>query len=283
MKRDNFLSDLYLRYCDGTLPKTDLEGGVFLFLLENFDRYKLFNRKSDLWDDFIGWIFPRIKRAIDKYRDLGSSFDAYITGLVHRASREFRCREADHFITESVCWQARAEEMELRETEPEYGEERKEVSMPSDIRPQQILYLALKAYYFISDDLSDRIARSIGMEAGKVRDLISEIRKRRSGRDMVVMRLKEQLFSQHYRCLAYEKIMNSTQTGTEYHEKLKSRYERARLRYRNMNKRLRSVRLNASNRMVAEVLGIPKGTVDSGLFAIKNHLAPFKLQGDSLV
>jgi hypothetical protein len=55
---------------------------------------------------------------------------------------------------------------------------------------------------------------------------------------------------------------------------MEERLERARKRYKAMRKRLGGIRMNASNRIVAEVLGIPKGTVDSGLFAIKNHLAP---------
>jgi DNA-directed RNA polymerase specialized sigma24 family protein len=33
------------------------------------------------------------------------------------------------------------------------------------------------------------------------------------------------------------------------------------------------MRMSASNRMIADILGIPRGTVDSSLFAIRNRLA----------
>jgi DNA-binding CsgD family transcriptional regulator len=36
-----------------------------------------------------------------------------------------------------------------------------------------------------------------------------------------------------------------------------------------MKKRLAGLRLDASNRQVAEILRIPKGTVDSALYSIK--------------
>jgi DNA-directed RNA polymerase specialized sigma24 family protein len=38
-----------------------------------------------------------------------------------------------------------------------------------------------------------------------------------------------------------------------------------------MKKRLGKMRTAASNRMIAEVLGVPLGTVDSSLYAIKNR------------
>jgi DNA-directed RNA polymerase specialized sigma24 family protein len=39
-----------------------------------------------------------------------------------------------------------------------------------------------------------------------------------------------------------------------------------------MRKRLGGMRMSASNRMIAEILGIPRGTVDSSLFAFINRL-----------
>jgi hypothetical protein len=68
--------------------------------------------------------------------------------------------------------------------------------------------------------------------------------------------------------------MNNIQKGTEYHERMKDRFERARKRFYTMRKRLGGMRLSASNRMIAEILGIPRGTVDSSLSAIKHRLIP---------
>jgi len=273
MDCDTPLSNLYQLYIEGDLPKKIFEGRIFQHLLNNSDRFRMFNGNSERWSDFLSWLYPRFARAIDLYRNLGSSFDAYITGLVNSAAREYRCRESDHTVTEYVCWRAKAEETMLFENEPEYLEERKKKSIPDDLNPKQILFLLLKSYFFVSNEFVEQVAKAIKMDVSEIQGLIDELRKRRSEKDADIMDLKERIHCQHYRCLAYEKLMINAQSGTEYHEKMKKRLERAKKRYKAMRKRLNGMRLSASNRMIAEILGIPRGTVDSSLFAIKNRLS----------
>jgi hypothetical protein len=273
MDCDTPLSDLYQLYVEGNLPKKIFEGKIFQHLLNNCKRFRLFNGNMERWNDFLSWLYPRFAKAIDLYRNLGSSFDAYITGLVNSAGREYCYRETDHNITEYVCWRARAEETMLLESEPEYLEERKNISVPDDLNPKQILFLLLKSYFFVSDEFVKQVAKAIGMNVSVVRGMIDELRKRRSEKEADIMDLKERIHCQHYRCLTYEKRMLNAQSGTEQHEMMKKRLERARKRYKTMRKRLGGMRMSASNRMIAEILNIPRGTVDSSLFAIKNRLA----------
>jgi hypothetical protein len=47
--------------------------------------------------------------------------------------------------------------------------------------------------------------------------------------------------------------------------------EKSKLRIKALRKRLGAIRLDATNRQVAEILGVPKGTVDSSLYAIKSR------------
>ena len=265
------LSELYQLFASEKLPKRDFEGMIFQYLLENLERFRLFNGDQDRWNDFLVWLYPRFAKAIDLYRDLGSSFDAYMSGLVNSAAKEYRCREMDHSITEYVCWHARTEEMLLRENEPEYLEEKNYVLIAGDISPRQILFLLLKSYFFVSDEFVEKVAEVIGMKVDLLQGMINELKKRRSIKEAEILDLQERLHCQHYRCLAYQKRMSITQPGTDYHEKMKLRLERAKKRFHAMKKRLGGMRLSASNRMIADVLGIPRGTVDSSLFSIKNR------------
>jgi len=274
MKPDKPLSKLYQLYIMGDLPKKELEGRIFKYLLDNFERYRIFGGDQDKWEEFISWLYPRLAKAIELYRDLGSSFDAYINGLVYCSAREYRCREMDRYITESTCWQAKAEEMKLFESEPEYPEGCKEISVSKDINPREILFLLLKSYYFLTDDFVERVAAAIGMDTNVIWDMIEELRKLRSGKEDEFFDLRERLYCQHYRCLAYQKRMNSTQPGTDYYERMKGRFERAKKRFYTMKKRLGGIRMNATNRMVADILGIPKGTVDFSLYVLKNRHVP---------
>ncbi|MCL2318887.1 MAG: hypothetical protein FWC45_02290 [Treponema sp.] len=276
IKAETPLSDLRRRYLEGHFSKKDFEGRVFRFLLDNHERYRSFEGNRDRWDDFLSWFYPRLVRALDLYRDLGSSFDAYITRVVHCASREYRSREVDHHITEYACWRARAEELVLCESESEYLEHPGDAAVSDDINPRQILLLLLKSYYFVSYEYVNRVAAAIGIKAEVIHVMLDELRKRRSEKETEIVKFRERVYCQHYRCLAYEKRMLAAQPGTEYHQRMKDRYERAIQRFFTMKKRLMGMRVDASNRMIAEVLGIPKGTVDSSLSAVKSRLAAIK-------
>jgi len=279
MKHERPMMDLYKQYIAGNLPKKDLIGRLFQYLLNNYDRYRLFDGNLDRWNEYLSWLYPRLVRAVDTYREKGASFDAYINGMVHCASKEYRCREADHHITEYVCWRAKMEEMILCDNESEY-EYRKDVSIPvsipPDIKPRQILLLLLKSYYFVSGEMVKHVAPLVGMESGVISAMLDEIRKMRSAREDAIHRFRDQVYSQHYRCLANQKRMSNAMPGTDYYEKMKGYFERAEQRFHTMKKRLTGMRLEPSNRMIAEVMGIPKGTVDSGLAAVKKRLESFQ-------
>jgi len=257
----------------GNLTRKDFEGRVFWYLLNNFERYHLFIGNREEWEDFLGWLYPRLARAIDLYRDQGSSFDAYINSLVHCKSKEYCSRETDHYITESACWQAKIEEIRLFESEPEYPEPLKKCRpIPKGVRPRQVLFLLLKSYNNATDEFVERTAEATGIETDLIWDMIEELRKLRSGKDEEILDLRERLYCQHYRCLVYQKRMIGIQPGTENHKKMKDRFERARKRYYTMKKRIGGIRMGATNRMIADVLGIPKGTVDSALCVVKNRM-----------
>lgn len=275
MKSQKPLSDLYDHYMTGSLSRKDFEGRIFQHLMDNFVRYRFFDKDKNRWEEFISWLYPRIARAIELYRDLGSSFDAYITSLVHSASKEYRIREADHRITEYVCWQARTEEMCVHEAEVEYMETQNDISIPDGVKPRQLLVLLLKSYYFVSDKLVEKAAQAIGMQTESVMRMIGELKKRRGEKEAEISALRERLYCQHYRCLTFQTRMDTAQPGTDRHNKMRDRYERAKKRFASMKKRLGKMRLDASNRLIADVMGIPKGTVDSNLFAVKNHLASY--------
>ena len=140
-----------------------------------------------------------------------------------------------------------------------------------------ILLLLLKSYFFVSDEYVKKVARIIGIDGILVQKMIDELRTRRTTKEADILDLRERLHCQHYRCLAYQRRMTGVQPGTAHYDKLRCRFERAKKRFYAMKKRLGGMRMGASNRMIAEVMGVPRGTVDSGLFAIRNRLAHYDL------
>jgi DNA-directed RNA polymerase specialized sigma24 family protein len=270
MRNWALLSELYHQYEEGRLEKKKFEGLLFQYLVDNFERYHLFEGSRERWIDFLSWLYPRLSRAIEVYKDAGASFDAYITSIIHWSAKEYRSREADHYVTEFACWKAKAEETLVCNAEPEYPET-KTPTLPAKgiATPRQILMLLLKSYYFVSDDFLNRVAAGIGIEKESIRTMIDELRRRRTTKEKEVRELQERIQCQYYRCLSFQYRLASAFPGTAHYEKLKGCLERARKRFFAMRKRLEGIRVDATNRQIAEIMGIPKGTVDSNLHMVR--------------
>jgi hypothetical protein len=252
------------------LKKKQFEERVFESILENHQRFHLHDWDKDDYIDYICWLYPRMTRAIDNYRETGASFDSYISAMIRWSAKEYRSRLADHRVTEYAAWTLQSSEMLVHNNEPEYLNSKAELKPV--VNPRQILLLLLKSYYFISDDFLDRIAPSIGMKKDKLREIINNLRTLRINREEEIHSLQERIYDQFYRCITFEKRLNASVENSAHYVKMKSRLDRARLRLAAMRKRLTGIRLSATNRQIAEVLGIPKGTVDSNLFALRSGM-----------
>jgi DNA-directed RNA polymerase specialized sigma24 family protein len=264
------LSELQRHYLLGKIDKRECEGLIFQYLLDNFEKFRQFGGDRERWIDFVTWLYPRLSRAVEGYRETGASFEAYINAIVQWSCKEYRIKEADHEATEYACWKARAEELEIREAEPGY------TAAPAASQPlsriyskRQILILFLKSYYFVSDDFTDAVAAGIGMEKRELYRLVDELKKLRIKREHAILVLKERIHCQYYRCLAFEKRLHSATPGTAYYDKMGSRFGRARLYLEAAKHRLAGIRMDATNWQIAAVLHIPKGTIDSALHSIR--------------
>jgi DNA-directed RNA polymerase specialized sigma24 family protein len=285
------------------MGRKTFEGLVFQYLLNNFERYRLFKGEKEKWGDYVSWLYPRLSRAIDYYKERGANFDTYISTIIQWSSREYLIREAEHRATEYACWKARAEEMQTccpepdyfleipleeisdEDTQPEislYKESPGDCALPDEsvikiksclaqkkITPKQILFLVLKSYYFISDDFLCQIAATTGMNKKELRSLIDELHLIRSKREAHIRELQDRIHSQYYRCLAFQNRLSAVYAGTVKHAKLTNNVEKAWKRFYAMRKRLSGIRVDATNQQIATLLKIPKGTVDSTLHNVR--------------
>ncbi|MDR2402703.1 MAG: hypothetical protein LBD78_01595 [Spirochaetaceae bacterium] len=178
-------------------------------------------------------------------------------------------KESQERLMEDAYRDTTATEMVVYSQEPEYPEP--EAEMNPAANPRHILMLLLKSYYHVSDDFVGRIAPVIGIEKEKLIMMIETLRKRRYERDEHIRHLKERLHSQYYRCISFERRLLVITEDSAQEALMQRCLEKSRLRIKALRKRLKSIRLDATNRQVAEILGIPKGTVDSSLFALKSR------------
>ncbi|MDR1447060.1 MAG: hypothetical protein LBI90_09225 [Treponema sp.] len=276
------LNDLYREYSLGLLEKKQFEGLIFTSILKNYYRYHLFGWDKEQCSDYFSWLYPRLSKAVTRYKDKGASFSSYINALVRWTAKEYWSRQIEHSITENAAWTVQAGDLWVYNEEPEYGEEAGLNESPERrgtpwmqaagntvSNPRQLLILFLKSYYFVSDDFLDRSASSLGIDREKLRFLIDKLRSLRLKRDDEVRELRERIHLQFYRCIAFEKRLLKVNENTGLSLEIQGKLDRARRRLQAMKKRLQGIKLDATNRQIAQVLNVPKGTIDSNLHALR--------------
>ena len=270
------LNILFSQYTNGSITRSDFEGGIYQYLAKNQDKTNFCHWKRDEYEDFLSWFYQRLHKAIDSYRDTGSSFEAFIGTVMRMAAKEYRLRVITKSVTEYSAWSAHLPELYVNEETQVYSYEKKDNAISQFIieyngrkNPKQLLALLLKCYYHVSDDFVDRIAGHIGIDREKLKEMIDKLRLMRQKRDDSIYYMRERIYCQYYRCIVYEKRLSYIPENTNAHNKLKLRLVKARNRLEKMRKRIASIRTEATNREVAEVIGVSKGSIDSSLYNLK--------------
>jgi hypothetical protein len=273
------LNELYSRFSAGTIDRAAFEGAVYMYLFFNRRKTCLSYWINEEYEDYISWFYPRMKKAIDSYKEIGSSFEAYMNKFLMVSSREYRIRKTTKKIVEYSAWGAKVTDLYAYDESSGYFNEKKK-DVLTDLtaiqnrrkNTKQILALVLKCYYYVSDDLLEKIASIIKIDKDELRKMIEKMRKIRQKKDDAIYLMKERIYCQYYRCIVYEKRLLLVQENSASYNKMKFRLKKSRLRLEKMRERFSKIRKDATNRQVAEVIGIKKGTVDASLYKLKTKL-----------
>jgi len=266
-------------FVERKINRGKFEGLVFLYLLNNEAKINTRRWKNDEYEDFISWSYPRLNKAIDTYKETGASFEAYITNIIRTASKEYRMRETINVVTEQSAWNAQIPEYYAREETPVYIHEKPDTEISQIIlqlkgrkNPKQLLALVLKCYFYVSDRLLNKIAAHTGLDKKILKEMINKLRVMREKREDTIYRMKERIYGQFYRCIVYEHRLTHITENTTMYYKLKQRLKKARNRLEKMRKRVVKLRTCPSNREIAGVIGVTKGSVDAALYNLRVKL-----------
>jgi hypothetical protein len=276
--KQSVINKLYTNYSKGKISREIFEGSVYNFFTYNQEKTCLCHWQRDEYEDYLSWFYPRLHKAVNSYVDVGSSFEAFINKFILTSSKEYRFNATIKNITEYSTWSARIPELYVYEEPPDYSHEntgaRERITRLITERggrknTRRLLALVLKCYYYVSDDFMDSIAPKMGIDKNELALMMKKMREIRRERDDKIYLMKERLYCQYYRCLAYEKRLALAGDNERASGNLKIKAEKSRKRLESMRKRLLAIRVEATNRQVAEVIGVKKGTVDSSLHSLK--------------
>lgn len=267
------LNDLYHDFLSGCLSKQKFEAAIFEAIRDDIHTLNPPGLTKHDYDDFISWLSFRIGRAISTYRDIGSSFDAYINAMVRMSAKEYRAQQVREYTEETAAWFTQLPDMFVGEDEPEYDKDASaEAGAPEILKnPRQVLILLLKCSSYISMEFLEKIAPRLGMEPDDLMKMIDALKRQREKRERVIEALQKRINHQFYRCIFMERVLHASVEETGLSMLMRTRLERGRERLAKMRERIAGMRLDPSNEQIAKLLGISKNTVDTTLYALRKN------------
>jgi DNA-directed RNA polymerase specialized sigma24 family protein len=237
---------------------------------------------EDACGEFYLFFHPRLVRLLDRFRDQGKPFESYLCAVLTWQLRNFaRDRKRSE----------RSWDVGLR-IEPGAGiapaPECPSTDDPSgapwrclsEIAPiirtaadrRNFLFLILKCARTLEQERIGPLASLAGVAPERLSELSAELCRLRAPRDerLDTLRCRRNRAFSQVRLLESDLLL---EMDPARREEISRRLARVRRRMRLAMARMARVGLAPTNREIALTLGVPKGTVDSGLFWLKRKLA----------
>lgn len=246
-----------------------------------------FPRRTMGWDEdacgeFYVFIHPRIIRLLDRFRDQGKPFESYLWAVLNWQLRNFardRNRDERRWKVSLRVEPGEAVSLDHHQGSGE-GPEAQALNasaafaryVRSDADRRNFLFLALKCSRLIDTENAPALARVAGVATETLMALVTALREMRGARES-----RHEMFRGR-RNKAYAAIrLLETELQEEVDPAKRASTEealaRTRRRMSSAMQRMSRVGLAPTNLEISKVLGVPKGTVDSGLYWLKRKLA----------
>jgi RNA polymerase sigma factor (sigma-70 family) len=245
---------------------------------------------EDACGDFYLYFQPRLVRMLGRYRDTGRSFDAYLKTCLGWQLRNFaRGRRSGDRAWETTLRLTAEGDARAGFDQPDGDQGSRSAAgvagvvafgpaaggiasvVRTDADRRSFLFLVLKCQVLVEDRKAEALAAVAGVTVDRLRSLAAVLAERRAPREA---RLQD-FAARRNRAFCRARLLEADlrcETDPERRAALEERLARANRRMRTAMERMAKVGVAPTNREIAEALGIPKGTVDSGLFFLKRKL-----------
>ncbi len=236
-----------------------------------------FGWDEDACSEFYLFFHPRLLRILGRFSDQGKPFESYLCSVLHWQVRSFTRRRKRN----ERAW-ALGYRLALPEPDGPSDPERPLRSWPvpgcldpGRLRPSDrrgLLYLVLKCSRRLGPGDLAAAAQTAGVEPCRLADLVARLQEGQEPAERRLAALRER----RNRAFCEARLLETELAGLPdpgEAERLRQRLAAANRRMNTAVARMARVRCDPTNREVARSLGVPKGTVDCGLFWLKRRLA----------
>ncbi|MDC7225580.1 MAG: hypothetical protein PQJ61_02320 [Spirochaetales bacterium] len=268
---------------------TELLTEVSCFVIE-------FPEKNRGWDcdkcsEFYLFFYPRMLKLIEKFEYRGMSFKAILKNTILWQMSSFRnriqvksnikyCVRYDCMIqAESACDSAPVHELKITEEARQTLNFDDNGIIHNERLRRRLLMLTYKNAHYVDENHVNKIAEITGCECCTLFETLQQLRvtgELRRSRVDIYRKRENKAYIELCR-LQREKEYCCDDAGRELIDK---KIDTVQKRMRNASRGRKSVHLGPTNLEVAEVMGLPKGSIDSGLYMVKKLLSSLLQQDD---
>lgn len=270
------LTQVVLNFQNGHVTEKEATAQVAIFLFRYLD--ERYGRSEDENSDLLAEFFPRIPRMLRKFRFQGVPFLHYLKRSVSMqkktlTAKKWKEKRYEYVICENESLAVMEQMNSLGPADDESGYippsliEGRESSRRTARR--RLLLAALRAAPHLSDDQIEQVSVLSQTDLAWLQSWIYKIRREMQPKQQKLNKLicrRSQLYS---RRLLVEKEL----TGTEDLEdqiRLRDLNQKLRRSQQRLQKNIQGIQIVPTHLDLAKILNLPKGTVDSCLYYLKN-------------
>lgn len=283
------LTDAVLEYQRSSCGLRPLLDRIALFVY-TYPRARLGWNEDDC-GEFFCYFYPKLRRLVDRFEYHGRPFEVYLivtlkwqlrTFAGQRAAANLRvrvltqesfwaCEETDRYQLGSTAGADDVAELAITSCVRSVLKvnEQNRIEDPSSRR--RVLFLALKSAPCITESLIARVALLTEYDPEWIFRLVEELKSRVQMRLMRLTRLCEKRNSSFFRMYCLQEQLRLAPDEPTRREVTRLMVQEE-LRLSTIFEEISRIPLSPTHRDIAEVLDVPKGTVDSGLFYLKESL-----------
>ncbi|QEJ97790.1 hypothetical protein [Treponema phagedenis] len=243
--------------------------------------------------DFLLLFYQNLTTTIKKYNRNLSKFSTYIIGSFRFSYKSFKRKQMQNKIMQNTLLYHEKSGLETENSyhmetgyqsafaasnEPAYTvsvePKMKEVKTErkKKIRNKTLLLLACKSCLHIDDDLIKKIAATIEMEFSDLYKIILNQRQKLANKDQKLQKIRERRNAYYIKALLYEKLHSRTEPFSENQERYRERIEFYRRNWEKACNDYKQVKKTPSNRNLAEVIAMSRGSVDKYLAQVEENI-----------
>ncbi|MGB4585885.1 MAG: hypothetical protein WBH66_02420 [Rectinemataceae bacterium] len=227
----------------------------------------------------------RLKTIIQRSGEISGSKDAYLDTclrfLAKSVQRTRRKKELKDTILEIADETGENQVSDMEICQYPFSETKENQEFIGNIAPsfflsrmaakeKRLLYLVLKCAWEVDDEMARKVAVRLGVPVLWLCSLLHRATATLESSRLYLNRLNESINAQWLRLRVIEAELRNEPAHGERSEMLMRSARRCRSRYETLMARRAKFRLLVSNRAIADLLHVPKGSVDSGIFYLKN-------------